>query len=382
MVCDNVFYMRENPRIVICGNYGATNLGDEAILEGILTMVRRSIPSADITIMSSNPEETTSLHGEKSIFLVPAGVRSFFRGIFSGTIGETLDVMKRADLFILGGGGLFTDERPMAVLIWSLQVRMARFFKVPIFCFGQSVGPLRTFFGRSVTRKVFQSARMVSVRDPSSAILLQRSLGIDDVKELADPAFALASLGPIAEQQESYIVLSVRPWVRGKSSELYKILAQFIDWAWKSHQLKTILVPFQVANGSDIDVLNKIFDQVEVEDAAEIFAYTSDYRKIMELMSRSQAVVGMRLHSLIFSALAHTPFVGLSYSEKVRQFVKQVHMEEYLFEWENLELQLLKDAFEGMLKHRDEISVRIDDAVFDLRAKAMEHEELLRRRAE
>jgi len=43
---------------------------------------------------------------------------------------------------------------------------------------------------------------------------------------------------------------------------------------------------------------------------------------------------------------------------------------------------LLKDAFEGMLKHRDEISVRIDDAVFDLRAKAMEHEELLRRRAE
>ena len=41
-------------RIGISGSYGGMNLGDEAILEGILGQIRATI-SADVTVFSMNP---------------------------------------------------------------------------------------------------------------------------------------------------------------------------------------------------------------------------------------------------------------------------------------------------------------------------------------
>jgi polysaccharide pyruvyl transferase WcaK-like protein len=33
-------------KVLICGNYGATNIGDEAILDGIILLVRLADPDA------------------------------------------------------------------------------------------------------------------------------------------------------------------------------------------------------------------------------------------------------------------------------------------------------------------------------------------------
>lgn len=364
-------------KVVICGNYGATNLGDEAILEGILSMVRRSIPAAEITVMSANPRETVALHGVKSVPLVPAGFRSLMKGIMRGTIRKTFNAVRDADLFLLGGGGLFTDEKPMAVVIWALQARLARWYKVPVFCIGQSVGPLRTFFGQHMTMRVFRRAARATVRDKQSFTLVQR-MGIDDVEELADPAFALASVGPLAERREPYIVMSLRPWIKGDTEHLYTNVVQFVDWLYKRHKLRTILVPFQISGDNDIAVLSKIVDQVRVRKAAELYDYTSDYRRVMELMARSTAVVGMRLHSLIFSSLTHTPFIGLSYSDKVRQFARQIAMEEYILDWTSLDTEKLQSYFDVLLENREKLVRKLDEQVILQRAKAFQHEKLLR----
>ena len=48
-------------RIGISGSYGGMNLGDEAILEGILSQIRATVP-ADITIFSRNPSDTMARH--------------------------------------------------------------------------------------------------------------------------------------------------------------------------------------------------------------------------------------------------------------------------------------------------------------------------------
>ena len=48
-------------RIAISGSYGGMNLGDEAILEGILGQLRATL-SADITILSRNPSDTLARH--------------------------------------------------------------------------------------------------------------------------------------------------------------------------------------------------------------------------------------------------------------------------------------------------------------------------------
>lgn len=362
--------------IVVCGNYGATNVGDEAILEGILLLIRRSLDGADITALSADPEGTAAVHGVKSLPLVPAGVRSFLHGISSGSLWKTLKVIKKADLFILGGGGLFTDEKLRAVFIWALQTRVAAWYKTPIFSLGQSVGPLKSFLGRRFAGKAFQRAQIVTVRDQASSDLVKR-LGVDDVHALADPVFALDSTAPASHSAEPYVVLSVRPWISGDATRIHGELAAFIDWLWREHKLKTLLVPFQVSHDNDVHELSSLAAMVKDSQAVEIVDYTADYHRIVELMTRSTAVIGMRLHSLIFSSLAHTPFIALSYSQKVDNFVRQIHMDEFLLDWSTLTAEALQQRFNSLLQQQEQLTAHLDEQVMIQRSHALKNEELL-----
>ncbi len=369
-------------RIVICGNYGATNLGDEAILDGILNLVRLALPEADITVMSTNPAATESEHGVKSVELIPCGARSFFRGIFRRTIGKTFDAIKNCDSVILGGGGLFTDDKMMAIVIWSLQNAFFRLYKKPVFCLGQSVGPLKTFFGRFMTRRVYEYSELATVRDSASQKLLHE-LNLQLVSVLADPAFATHTPSTTSENRENYVVISVRPWARGDSDSLYKILAQYIIWLYQSHNLKSVLVPFQLHPDSDTEVLNKIVAHTENiapehKNIVHVFEYTSDYKKIIELISRAKAVTGMRLHSLIFSVLAETPFLALSYSDKITSFMSDLQLSDYCIKWETFTLEDLKKRFEALMANYDKVYMRLNEGQLLMRTKAKEHEMFLR----
>lgn len=375
--------------VVICGNYGATNLGDEAILDAILSIVNEAFINSKskkeliVTVLSANPESTVISHKVHVEFLFPAGVRSFFRGIFGGTIGRTIDAIRGADLLILGGGGLFTDEKKMAILIWSLQARIARMFGVPVFCMGQSVGPLRTSFGRDMTRNVYLNARGATVRDKKSVELLAE-LGVKKVTELADPVFALGdeqlkNIG--TDSPEKLAVFSVRPWKNAEADTFYETLAAFIIWLWRKHGVKSVLVPFQILKDNDLECLNTILDRITGlagdGEFAEIYEYSSDHNKVIELMSRADFVCGMRLHSLIFSALAGCPFIGISYSSKVRESAKKLGMDGFVIDLKTISLPLLTEKYEKISKDRNEIRAKMKQKSIELRAKAKDHVRIL-----
>ncbi|MGA1876252.1 MAG: polysaccharide pyruvyl transferase, partial [bacterium] len=48
-------------RVGIVGSYGGLNLGDEAILQGIISQLRKSLP-VEITVFSRDPEDTLRRH--------------------------------------------------------------------------------------------------------------------------------------------------------------------------------------------------------------------------------------------------------------------------------------------------------------------------------
>jgi polysaccharide pyruvyl transferase CsaB len=364
-------------QITVCGNYGATNIGDEAILDGILALLRRVKPDAKIAVLSANPAETASMHNVASMPVLPCGLRSFAMGLFNGGIVKTLGLISKSDAFILGGGGLFTDEKMRAVLIWAIQARVAAFLGKAIFCLGQSVGPLRTFFGRRMTKKVFSRARAITVRDLSSQRVLH-GLGLPYAQVLADPAFGIHLEQRPAEIREKYVVFTIRPWIKGDSLNLYKFCAQFIDWLWAEHGLKSVLVPFQQLQDSDAEVLNNIFAQVQNKEAAHLYEFTADYTKVIELIGKAKAVIGMRLHSLIFSTMTQTPFIALSYSDKVSSFVSDLTLADYIMPWEELTTEELKRRFNLLLKNYDHVRNTLMEQNILMRKKAHDHEEILR----
>ncbi|MGB4110189.1 MAG: polysaccharide pyruvyl transferase, partial [Desulfomonilia bacterium] len=85
-------------RVGISGSYGGLNMGDEAILETIITSLKQSIP-VEITVFSRNPEDTLQRYPvQKSV-----PVRDL-------TKSEVAPEIRNLDLFILGGGGILYDE--------------------------------------------------------------------------------------------------------------------------------------------------------------------------------------------------------------------------------------------------------------------------------
>ena len=53
--------------IIIEGYYGCGSLGDEAILQGLLQMIKKQYSSVDITVVSFNPKQTSEMHDVKAV---------------------------------------------------------------------------------------------------------------------------------------------------------------------------------------------------------------------------------------------------------------------------------------------------------------------------
>ena len=101
----------DKKQILVCGNYGAGNLGDEAILDGLLKLISSTWPQAKVTVQSAKPNSTHRVHKVDSVYFFPAGVKSCFKFWFSTRCLNTIRALSKTDLVILGGGGLFSDEK-------------------------------------------------------------------------------------------------------------------------------------------------------------------------------------------------------------------------------------------------------------------------------
>ena len=98
-------------KLGLIGNYGATNVGDDAILASIL----KSHASHEWTVFSADPDDTHSRFKVKSAPLFPLGIRSLFKFGFR----KSIRALKSVEAVVLGGGGLFQDNHVFACFLWA-----------------------------------------------------------------------------------------------------------------------------------------------------------------------------------------------------------------------------------------------------------------------
>lgn len=292
-------------KILICGNYGMKNIGDEAILAGLKKLIFEQIPDAKIEVM-----------GKGSLF--PIGFRSFFHVIFRPSLwSKPFSIIKACDVFVLGGGGLFTEEeRYFSPLFWAFHGLIAVWRKKPVYCLGIGVNSLG-FFNRFVCKMMFHKSKAIIVRDIVSKNLLQKwgifaTLG-------TDPAVALDVNSGDETVGENYVVISFRPF-KNLNENLYKIIAQFCDLIIEKFGLSIRLIPFQNEYQIDAKILHTIFDQAKRKDKIIIHEFNENFNELLKIFTNAQLVIGMRLHSSILSILTESPFIPLSYMSKINNF--------------------------------------------------------------
>ena len=83
---------------------------------------------------------------------------------------------------------------------------------------------------------------------------------------------------------------------------------------------KVVLIPMQPSQ--DLPLLREIAQAVP--SRVGLLQEDLSPRETLAFVSAMDAVVGMRLHSLIFSCISGVPCVGLVYDPKVRNFLDEV----------------------------------------------------------
>jgi polysaccharide pyruvyl transferase CsaB len=167
----------KNPHLLVGGYFGCGNLGDDAILLGLLSLLRELAPEMRVSVLSGDPRATRAL----------CRVDAYRRKSPLALLRAFLN----ADAFLLGGGSLLQNRTGRLSLAYYLGLlRLSRFLKKPTALFAAGIGPLLGETDRQKTRLVLSSLFHVGLRDPLSLSAL-RSLGLPaSLLSLgSDPAF-------------------------------------------------------------------------------------------------------------------------------------------------------------------------------------------------
>lgn len=298
-------------QIGVSGSYGGMNLGDEAILEGILSQLRLAV-SADVTVFSRNPEDTRARHRVERI----VGARAMTRR-------EVAPEVQRLDLLILGGGGILYDAEAE---IYLREVLLAHEMNIPVMVYGVSAGPLVTTSARRAVRDALNKCEVITVRDRLGLRLLEDVGVTHDIVLTADPALLLKPepLSREALQAEGVefdrhlVGFSVRepgPAAPNIDPDQYHtMLAQAADFVVERLGADVVFVPME---RGDVQHSHGVVAAMRNAERAEILRRRYSPAQMLDLVGKFEFAIGMRLHFLIFAAISGTPFTALPYASKV-----------------------------------------------------------------
>jgi polysaccharide pyruvyl transferase CsaB len=310
-------------RVGISGSYGGLNLGDEAILEGILRELRAAVP-VEVTVFSRTPEDTLKRHGVERAL----PVRNLSREQVRAEIA-------RLDLFVLGGGGILFDAE---IGIYLREVMLAHEAKVPVLVYAISAGPLDRPESRTAVKEAFDGAAVVSVRERPSQHLLE-SIGVQqEIHITADPALLLepqplpedALQREGIERQGKWLIgVSVRePGVAAPdldADQYHALLANAVDYLVERFDADLVFVPME-SRMLDLQHSHAVLSKMANPHRARVLKGTYTSGEMLAFMKHFDFAVGMRLHFLIFAALQRVPFVALPYGGKVEGFLEDLDM--------------------------------------------------------
>lgn len=353
------------PRIGISGSYGGFNLGDEAILHVICAQLRRAVP-VEITVFSRDAADTARRHDVEQVIQPRELSRS-----------ETRDVIADLDLFILGGGGILYDADADMYL---REVLLAHEAGTPVMIYAISAGPLVTPSLRGRVRDALEPAALITVRDRHTRKLLE-DIGIArEIVLTADPALLLEP-EPLTREEirraEAFdpgarlIGFSVRePGPAAPHLDVahyHRLLANAADFMIDRLDAEVVFFPME-RRAFDVQHSHGVVGQMSHAQRATVLK--RDYRpgQILSLLDHFEFSVGMRLHFLIFSALAGVPFVGLPYATKVAGFLEELRLQAPALE--HVSAGQLLAHIDRAWDHRDQICERIDQALPSLKERA------------
>lgn len=331
--------------------FGRNNVGDEAILECVVKIIRDIAPDAEITVSTDDPSGTAPRLGVETVQLFG------FAPPFSRTL--MAERLAAADVFIWAGATGLSDypEIPLSMLeiahragtktvVWGVgmsdQLNPYLYRILP----GKRRSLLKICSWLSGGRKDYikQTEEQAELRARSK---IAEQLNLADLVVLRDPETltAIQTCGEVPRAivgADSAELLKPAPWDQvvltreARSileSDTRKVglcisaqrkvvhqdeLVVFLDrLTAENHSI--IFLPMN--HETDSALMNDLRDRMQNKDRSIVIGGRREPGEILAIAERLDLVISSRLHLLILAAAVHVPIIGISRGTKVDNFL-------------------------------------------------------------
>ena len=321
--------MKSNsPNILVCGCiYGAGNIGDEAILHGLI----RLLPT------------------ESKVAVCVAGHTEAYRAIGLDVFGisqsDIFEAVQWADHVVLGGASLLTDPMgpgyPIGNCAFILQVAQA--YGRPCTFVGIGAARLNGADALALAQKWYPYASQFFVRNEDSKAAIVTQLKVDPARiiPICDPAFLLtdyvdAATGAALLARHGIQIAADSPLVAvsvvNEGFEIgrnyHREIAQACEELYRTKNARIVFIYSEIRPGEKFDIAaaDKVKQHLKVpylDLPPEFFSP----REFISMLSCFDEVVAMRMHVLIMTALSGVGCAMVVREDKVKQILKDLDFE-------------------------------------------------------
>ena len=300
--------LKKKKNIVVCGYYGYGNVGDEEMLASLTDALAENENIGNICVMSATPKKTANEYG----------VSAVDRFSFSKVSAR----LAKADVMIFGGGNILQDKTSTKSLLYYLQVlRMAKKHACRIALCANGIGPIVRAKNTERVKEALMLADYISLRDEASLMFARELTGREDIFATSDLVCASRYIGceDKAPVKDKYFIICPKK-ISGLNTDA------IVDLCTEMREKYSLAPVFVPMHEKEDDVL-----------CASLASRTGGRylslrkKELLELFSKAEFSICMRLHAAIFSLMAKCPMIGISDDAKVSSFLSSIGVAECAF---------------------------------------------------
>ena len=415
--------MRNDKYILILGGYGYGNTGDEAQLNESIKLMNNNFKDYDIIVLTPNIEYTKKSHNIENADLAPreaffnskspdtiywiknkkeeklmikrmkkiytlALLKKYFRvKIKDEKIERLISLIKDADLVYYCGGGYLTGMTLSRLFDGCLFISICKLFKIPVVLSGQTIGLFRNNFDRRISKRAFNYAKIITLRDPEESPKALDSIGIKNYQVMFDDALFCDKwensndindlLKYAGIKEKDFICFQMHFWGVKTQEDKIKLLDN-LKYCIKiiKNTFKNIPILLFPMVESDYREEMEFLDFLNGEENIFLLKYDYDFRKIRAIISKSLFCITMKHHPIIFAIGEKKPVISLAYSKyyihKNEGALKIFGLEKYNINIEDKDFEnIFAQRLNSINKNYNLITKELDDT-FKIQVKKKE----------
>ena len=364
----------ESMKIGIWGYYGFDNLGDDLILDTLLSWIRDIDNTAEVSVFIKKEERDQILE------------KNNIQGQKARTIKTALKfALEEADLFIIGGGGIFPSWTSSRLMFYSLIALIMKIRKKKCICLGVGVEEknlLRKsnrFWLEFLTRMVNRfTVRELQLRENEKIKPIKSE---KNIQPTADIVFS-RSVNKLQQENKRFNIFladifDIFPDLDKETfqEEMMEVIRKIINMGYDVY-----MIPF--TNTKDQKFNDEICEKVNSVRCHSI-KYSKDLNEMTEEIAKGHFSLCMRFHAIVLSVIYEIPMCSISYGDKSSKLMDRINMKKYNMDFGdnnglqknyiNLNAQDIMEKIHMMLENEKSIHANLTEQCQKLKKESLEN---------